>query len=577
VLARLLGTFLRPYGRKTSLVVALLAIQAAGNLYLPELNADIINNGVATGNVGYIWRVGGIMLGVVLVLGAIAVVGVYHAERITTAVAADLRVAVYRGVQDFSGQEMNRFGISSLITRNINDVDQVETFLDLSFSQLVLAVLMIIGGVILAIRQGPALSLLLLAAIPVMALIIGPTLALVIPLSRSLQLKIDVINQVMRDQIAGVRVIRTFLRTGFEQERFGSANADLTRTGTRIIRIVALGTPVLTGAISLLGVGVVWFGGRLISESSMPIGNMTAFLIYISQILVYVLLAVTVFLRFPRAIAGAERIVSVTNAVPAITDPVCPVIPASTTGAIEFHHVTFGYPASERPVLHDLTLEFRPGRTHGIIGGTGSGKTTLLNLILRYFDATAGAVLVNGIDVREQPAECLRAGIGLVPQVAFLFDGTVASNLRFGRPDATDEQLWHALDVAQALDFVASMPGQLQASINRGGSNVSGGQRQRLSIARALVRRPGLYLFDDCFSALDAATDARLRSALRAEVGQSTVVIAAQRASTIMRADQIVVLDAGIVVGVGTHEQLLTGCEPYREIIASQLGEGAAT
>ncbi|MGD0063689.1 MAG: ABC transporter ATP-binding protein [Streptosporangiaceae bacterium] len=575
-LARLLRPFLGPYAGRVNLVFVLLIAQAAGNLVLPLFNAAIINKGVIKGNVGYIWRAGGIMLGVVVALCAVSVLVQYHASRASTRVSVDLRVAIYRRVQAFSGREMNRFGISTLITRNINDVDQVEAFLLAALTQLFIAVIICLGGMILAVRLSPPLSLLFLVAIPVMALIVTVTLIVSIPLFRSLQSKTDRINQVMREQINGVRVVRAFGRTRFEQDRFRDANADITGTRLRVTRIFAVAVPVLLGTLNLASVGVVWFGGRLVSEGSMPIGNMTAFILYILQILVYVLVGVTVLIQVPRAVASAERIAQVIDSVPAITDPPRPVSPARVTGTVEFRHVTFGYPGSERPVLNDLTFVLRPGQTSAIIGGTGSGKTTLLNLILRFFDATGGVVLVNGTDVREQAVEQLWSAIGLVPQAAFLFSGTVASNLRFGRPDATDAQLWRALDIAQALDFVVSMPGQLDAPIDQGGTNVSGGQRQRLAIARALVRRSRLYLFDDCFSALDAATDARLRGALRADTRDATVVIVAQRISTVMHADQIIVLDARGVAGIGTHEQLLTDCAPYREIVASQLGEGAA-
>jgi ATP-binding cassette subfamily B protein len=576
VLYGLVRTFLRPYAGRVGLVVALLMIQAAGILYLPLLNADIINKGVVEGDVGYIWRTGGIMLGIVFALCVVAVMMEYQAARISTGAVVAVRAAIYRQVQAFSGREMNRFGIPSLITRNINDVDQVELFLQLTLTQLVIAVIMCVGGLIMAVRESPVLSLLLLVTIPVMALIIVAALILAVPLFRSIQVKTDRINQVMREQITGIRVIRAFGRTRFEQDRFRDANADLNRVLLRVIRIFVVVVPALLGILNLSSVAVIWFGGRLVSEGSMPIGNMTAFIIYILQILMYVLVAVSVIVQVPRAVASAERIMQVINAVPAITEPSRPVIPVAVTGCVEFRHVTFGYPGSERPVLKDLTFILRPGQTSALIGGTGSGKTTLLNLILRFFDATGGAVLVNGTDVREQSAEQLRSAIGLVPQEAFLFSGTVASNLRFGKPEATDAQLWRALDVAQALDFVASMPGQLDAPIDQGGTNVSGGQRQRLCIARALVRRSSLYLFDDCFSALDAATDARLRDALRAETQDATAVIVAQRVSTIMHADQIIVLDAGGVVGIGTHQQLLTDCGPYRETVSSQLGEGVA-
>jgi ABC-type multidrug transport system fused ATPase/permease subunit len=551
-------------------------IQAAGILYLPLLNADIINKGVVEGDVGYIWRTGGLMLGIVVALCVVAVLMEYQAARISTGAVVAVRDAIYRHVQAFSGREMNRFGIPSLITRNINDVEQIEMFLQVTITQLVIAVIMCVGGLIMAVRESPVLSLLLLVTIPIMALIIVAALVLSVPLFRSIQVKTDRINQVMREQITGVRVIRAFGRTRFEQDRFRGANADLNGVLLRVVRIFVLVVPALLGILNLSSVAVIWFGGRLVSEGSMPIGNMTAFLIYILQILMYVLVAVSVIVQVPRAVASAERITQVIEAVPAITEPSRPVIPVTVTGCAEFRHVTFGYPGSERPVLKDLTFILRPGQTSALIGGTGSGKTTLLNLILRFFDATGGAVLVNGTDVREQSTEQLRSAIGLVPQEAFLFSGTVASNLRFGRPEATDAQLWRALDVAQAMDFVASMPGQLDAPIDQGGTNVSGGQRQRLSIARALVRRSSLYLFDDCFSALDAATDARLRDALRAETQDATALIVAQRVSTIMHADQIIVLDAGGVVGIGTHKQLLTDCGAYRETVSSQLGEGVA-
>jgi ABC-type multidrug transport system fused ATPase/permease subunit len=575
-LTGLFRTFLRPYAWQLSLLVILLTIQAVGNLSLPNLNADIINNGVVKGDVGYIWRTGGLMLGIAVALGVLSVVAVYWASRVSTEAGASMRAAIYQRVQAFSASEMNRFGIPSLITRNINDVQQVTVFLQMTLTLLLIAFLMSVGGVIMAVRESAALSLLLVVAVPLMVLFTGAILISVLPLFRSLQVKIDRINQVVREQITGVRVIRAFVRTSSEQDRFQEVNADITRIWLRASRIFAVIIPVLTVILNLSSVGLVWFGGRLVSEGSMPIGNLTAFLVYIVQILLWVPIAVTVVMQAPRAAASAERIEQVINVVPAIADPARPVLPVRVTGTVEFRHVTFGYPGSERPVLNDLTFILRPGQTSGIIGGTGSGKTTLLNLIPRFFDATAGAVLVHGTDIREQSVEQLWSTIGLVPQAAFLFGGTVASNLRFGWPEATDEQLWRALDIAHALDFVASMPGQLDALIDQGGSNVSGGQRQRLAIARALVRRPRLYLFDDCFSALDAATDARLRGALRAETRDATVVIVAQRVSTIMHADQIIVIDAGSVVGIGSHRRLLADCWPYREIVESQLGEGAA-
>jgi ABC-type multidrug transport system fused ATPase/permease subunit len=576
MLTGLLRERLRPYAVQVAVVVTLLAIQSMGNLYLPNLNADVINNGVVTGNVRYIFRTGALMLGITLVLGVVAIVAVYWASRVSMGVGADVRAAVYRQVQGFSAREMNRFGTPSLITRNTNDVQQIQLFLQMALTLMVIAPIMCVGGIFMAVREGSALSPLLAVAVPVMAVVIGVLLVTVVPLFRSMQAKIDRINQVLREQITGVRVIRAFLRGPSEQRRFQTANADLTATALQVNRIFALAMPALMAILNLSSIAVLWFGGRLVSDGTMPIGNLTAFLTYILQILISVMMAVMMVILVPRAMASAERIQEVLDAVPSVSDPRRPVTPAGVTGVVEFRGVTFGYPGSEQPVLCDLTFTLRPGQVCAIIGGTGSGKSTLLNLIPRFFDTTEGTVLVNGTDVRDQDLEQLWASIGVVPQRAFLFSGTVASNLRFGRPEATEAELWHALAVAQARDFVASLPGQLDAPIDQGGTNISGGQRQRLSIARALVKRPRLFLFDDCFSALDAATDARLRAALRAETADATVVIVAQRVSTIMHADQIIVLNEGRIAGIGTHQQLLATCAPYREIVTSQLGEGVA-
>jgi ABC-type multidrug transport system fused ATPase/permease subunit len=571
----LLLTFLRPYAWQASLVVALGAFQAIANLYLPNLYASIVNKGVVDGDIGYIWRTGGLMLGITCSIGVAAIAAGYWGSRVATAAAADMRAVIYRRVQAFSAQEMNRFGIPSLITRNTNDADQVQLFLGVMLALLVPAIITCIGGVILAIRESAALSLVLVVVMPVIALSVAWLLIAILPLSRSIQAKIDRINQVVREQITGVRVIRAFSRTDSEQHRFDDANADLTGTVLRTTRILALIAPVLTVLLSLSSVGVVWFGGHLVSEGSLPIGNIGAFLSYILQVLFAVLIAGAVAFQGPRSAASAERIRQVIDAVPALRDPGRPVSPARVRGAVEFRGVTFGYPGSERPVLHDLSFAIGPGQTAAIIGGIGSGKSTLINLIPRFIDATRGIVLVNEADVRLQSAERLRSTIGLVPQTPFLFRGTVADNLRFGAPEATEEQLWHALEVAQASGFVASMPGQLSAPVDQGGTNVSTGQRQRLCLARALVRRPTLYLFDDCFSALDAATDARLRAALLTETRcrGATVVIVAQRIAAIRHTDQIIVLDAGNIAGTGTHEALLEHCTAYQEIAASQLDE----
>ena len=480
---------------------------------------------------------------------------------------------VCRGSPD---KDESTSGTASLITRNTNDIQQIQIFVQMALTLMVIAPIMCVGGIVLAIHEGAQLSTLLLVAVPVMGAFVGLMMVRVIPQFRSMQIKIDRINQVLREQITGVRVIRAFVRNDSEADRFATANAELTDTALRVNRIFALALPVMMGILNLSSVAVVWFGGRLVSEGSMPIGNLTAFLTYILQILMSVMMAVMVAILLPRAAASAERVKQVLDTVPQVSDPPSPVSPSAMTGLVTFDQVTFAYPGSERPVLDDLSFTLEPGQTSAIIGGTGSGKTTLLNLIPRFFDATTGHVIVNDVDVRSQAQEVLWRSIGLVPQAAYLFSGSVESNLRFARPDATDAQLWRALEIAQARDFVAAMPGGLDAPIDQGGTNVSGGQRQRLSIARALVKEPRVYLFDDCFSALDATTDARLRAALKAGTQDASVVIVAQRVSTIMHADRIIVLDDGRVVGMGTHAQLLTSCDPYREIVVSQLGEGAA-
>ena len=577
MLIDLLRHTLRPYARQIAVVVALLVAQTIGSLYLPNLNADIINQGVVTGNLHYILSTGGLMLGITLALGIVALIAVYWASRVAMGAGADIRGLVFSKVQSFSARDMDHFGTPSLITRNTNDIQQIQIFLQTALTLMVIAPIMSIGGVILAIKEGSALSPLLGVVVPIMAIFIGTVLVLVVPQFRTMQAKIDRINQVLREQITGVRVIRAFVRTSSEADRFAVANGELTSTALRVNRIFAVTMPVLMAILNLSSVAVLFFGGRLVSHGVMPIGNLTAFLTYILQILFAVMMAVMMAILLPRAVASAERVSEVLSTEPLISDPLEPATPLELRGVVSFEHVSYGYPGSERPVLEDISFALQPGQTSAIIGGTGSGKTTLLNLIPRFFDVTSGSVSVNGVDVRNQLQEGLWSSLGLVPQAAFLFSGSVASNLRFGRPDASDEELWRALEIAQARDFVASMPGALDAAIDQGGTNISGGQRQRLSIARAIVKRPKIYLFDDCFSALDATTDAHLRVALKEATKQAAQLIVAQRVSTILHADQIIVLADGVVAGVGTHHELLASCLPYREIVVSQLGPEAAS
>ena len=562
--------------REVTIVVVLVLIQAIGNLYLPNLNADIINNGVAKGDVDYIWRTGAVMLGITLVLGVIAVGGVYWASLASQGVGRDLRGAVFSKVQGFSARELNRIGTPSLITRNTNDVQQIQLFMQIALTMMVSAPITAVGGVIMALRADVQLSAVLIFAVPVLAAIFAFMFTRAVPLFRSVQGKIDRINQVLREQITGVRVIRAFVREDYESSRFEEANHDLTATSLRVNRLFVIAFPAVLAVMNITTVAILWFGGHLVDSGQLSIGNLTAFMQYALQILFSLMMAIALVVLVPRAEASAGRLEEVLNTIPSIEAPRDPARPRTLTGEVELSDVTFGYPGGEKPVLHAIDFKIRPGETTAIIGGTGSGKTTLLNLIPRFFDVSEGRLLVDGVDVRERALEDLWSRVGLVPQRAYLFGGTVASNLRFGKEEATDDELWHVLTVAQAREFVESMPGGLNAPIDQGGTNVSGGQRQRLAIARALVKRPAIYLFDDCFSALDAGTDARLRAALRADTRDATVLIIAQRVSTIMHADRIIVLDEGRVEGIGTHDELMATSEPYREIVDSQLGEAVA-
>jgi ATP-binding cassette, subfamily B, multidrug efflux pump len=455
-------------------------------------------------------------------------------------------------------------------------VQQIQLFMQIALTMMVSAPITAVGGVIMALRADVQLSVVLIFAVPVLAAIFAFMFTRAVPLFRSVQGKIDRINQVLREQITGVRVIRAFVREDYESSRFEEANYDLTATSLKVNRLFVIAFPAVLAVMNLTTVAILWFGGHLVDSGQLSIGNLTAFMQYALQILFSLMMAIALVVLVPRAEASAGRLEEVLNTIPSIEAPRDPARPETLTGEVELSNMTFGYPGGEKPVLHDIDFKIRRGETTAIIGGTGSGKTTLLNLIPRFFDVSEGRLLVDGVDVRERSLEDLWGRVGLVPQRAYLFGGTVASNLRFGKEEATDAELWHALQVAQAREFVETMPGGLNAPIDQGGTNVSGGQRQRLAIARALVKRPAIYLFDDCFSALDAGTDARLRAALRADTKEATVLIVAQRVSTIMHADRIIVLDEGRVEGIGTHDELLATCEPYREIVDSQLGAAVA-
>ncbi|MEV4924941.1 ABC transporter ATP-binding protein [Streptomyces roseoverticillatus] len=576
MLVRLSRAYLRPYSTSIALIVLLQLVQTLATLYLPSLNADIIDNGVVKGDTGYILSLGGGMLAVTLAQIVCAIGATYFGARTAMAVGRDLRAAVFDRVQSFSAREMGHFGAPSLITRTTNDVQQIQLLVLMAFTLMVSAPIMCVGGILMALDQDVPLSALLLVIVPVLGVIVSLIIWRMRPIFRGVQDKIDTVNRVLREQITGIRVIRAFVRDTHERERFDGANAELMDVSLKAGRLMSLMFPSVMLVVNLSSIAVLWFGGHRIESGHMEIGALTAFLSYLMQILMAVMMATFMFMMVPRAEVCAERVQEVLSTDSSVVPPAKPVTALRSGGHLELSGVGFRYPGAEEPVLKDISLVARPGEITAVIGSTGSGKSTLLGLIPRLFDATSGTVTVGGVDVRElAPARSAEA-IGLVPQKPYLFTGTVASNLRYGRPDATDEELWEALETAQARDFVASMEGGLEAPIAQGGTNVSGGQRQRLAIARALVRKPDIYLFDDSFSALDYATDARLRAALARETGNATVVIVAQRVSTIREADRIVVLDEGRVVGTGTHGELMAGNETYREIVLSQLTEEEA-
>jgi ATP-binding cassette subfamily B multidrug efflux pump len=576
VLIRLLRVHLRPY-RNTILVIVLFQfLQTLATLYLPTLFADIIDKGVITGDTGYIMKLGGGMLGITLLQIAAQIIAVYFGARTAMAVGRDVRAAIFSRVQEFSAREVGQFGAPSLITRTTNDVQQVQMLVLLTFTLLVSAPIMCIGGIVLALNQDVPLSSLILVIVPVLVIVVTLIIRRMRPLFRTMQTRIDGVNRIMREQISGIRVIRAFVRDEHEQARYGEANEQLTDVSLRTGRLIALMFPTVMLIVNISSIAVLWFGGHRIDSGNMQVGALTAFLSYLMQILMSIMMATFMFIMIPRAEVCAERIEEVLDTESSVKPPLAPVTTLLRHGFLELRKVDFHYPGAEAPVLCGIDLTARPREVTAVIGSTGSGKTTLLNLVPRLFDATGGEVFVDGVNVRDLDPDLLSRTVGLVPQRPYLFTGTVASNLRYGNPDATDEELWRALEVAQARDFVEQMDGQLDASIAQGGTNVSGGQRQRLAIARVLVHRPEIYLFDDSFSALDYATDAALRAALTRNIADATVIIVAQRVSTIRDADRIIVLDDGRVVGVGTHTDLMDTNPTYREIVLSQLTEQEA-
>ncbi|MFE9673193.1 ABC transporter ATP-binding protein [Streptomyces sp. NPDC006259] len=576
MLIRLLRTYLRPYKKPIVLLVLLQFLQTCATLYLPTLNADIIDNGVVNGDTGYILSYGALMIGISLVQVVCNIGAVYYGARTASALGRDMRAAVFDRVQSFSAREVGQFGAPSLITRTTNDVQQIQMLALMSFTLMVSAPIMCVGGIVMALGLDVPLSGILVAVVPVLGICVTLIVRALRPLFRSMQTRLDTVNRVLREQITGNRVIRAFVRDAYEEQRFREANADLTDISLKAGNLLALMFPVVMTTVNLSSIAVVWFGAHRIDSGGMQIGDLTAFLAYLMQIVMSVMMATFMFMMVPRAEVCAERLQEVLDTESSVVLPKAPVRELRRHGHLEIRGAGFGYPGAEEPVLKGVDLVARPGETTAVIGSTGSGKSTLLGLVPRLFDATDGQVLVDGVEVAHLDAALLARTVGLVPQKPYLFAGTVATNLRYGNPDATDEELWHALEVAQADDFVRNLEGGLNAPVAQGGTNVSGGQRQRLAIARTLVQRPEIYLFDDSFSALDYATDAALRAALARETAEATVVIVAQRVATIRDADRIVVLDEGRVVGEGTHQELMADNETYREIVLSQLTEAEA-
>ncbi|HEY9563286.1 MAG TPA: ABC transporter ATP-binding protein [Nocardioides sp.] len=570
MLLRLLRTHLAPYRTWIAIIVALQFVSTVAMLYLPSLNADIIDDGVARGDIGFIIRTGGIMLAVSIVQIACSVTAVWFSARTAMAFGRDLRAAVFAKVGSFSGREVTRIGAPSLITRNTNDVQQVQMLALMACNIGVMVPIMMVGGILMAMREDLGLSWLLAVMVPTLFLVVGIVVSRMVPNFRLVQERIDGVNRVLREQITGIRVVRAFVREPEETKRFANANDDLTDVSIRAGRWLATMFPLVMLVVNVASVAVLWFGGHRVDDGNMEVGALTAFLSYLMQILMSIMMGMFMLMMVPRSAVCADRITEVLDTPSSVVLPEAGAI-TDTIDHLEFDHVEFTYPGAEQPVLREISFDARPGETVAIIGSTGAGKSTLVNLVPRLFDATAGAVRIDGVDIRERDAETMWTRIGLVPQKAFLFSGTIADNLRYGKPDATEQEMWRALEISQARDFVEAMADGLESTVVQGGTNFSGGQRQRLAIARAVVREPDVYLFDDSFSALDLTTDARLRAALKPETREAIVLLVAQRVSTIRDADQILVLEDGEVVGRGTHDELLADCATYQEIVESQL------
>lgn len=571
MLWKVLVQYVRPYAGLFWAVIVLQAVQSVASLYLPTINADIIDDGIATGDIGTIWRLGGAMLAITVVQAACAIAAVYCGAKIAMRVGRDLRGDIFATVASYSENEVQEFGAPTLITRTTNDVQQVQMLVLMSCTMLLATPFTAIGGVVLALQQDVGLAWIMAVAIPLLMVIVVAIVTRMVPHFQRMQVRIDAINRVLREQLTGIRVVRAFVREGVETERFGTANANVTESAYKAGRLMAAMFPLVLLVVNLGSVAVIWFGAERVNSGQMQVGSITAFMSYLFQILFSILMATFLFVLIPRASVAAGRITEVFNTVTSVAPPLAPVTEWKSQGGVQFQGVSFSYPGAEQPVLADISFTADPGTTTAIIGATGAGKTTLVNLVPRLYDATSGVVSIGGVDVKEAHLELLWSRIGIVPQRPYLFGGTVASNLRFGAPDATDDELWEALEIAQGADFVRAMPLGLETEVGQGGTTVSGGQRQRLAIARALVRKPDVLIFDDSFSALDTKTDAALRASLASHVAHATVLVVAQRVSSIVDADQILVIDDGRIIARGRHSELLKSSETYREIVSTQL------